>query len=334
METVKRASLTTSLALGLVEAPVKLFKTSGKEGKEPTFVTAGPNGKPLRAEKRAVETPVEETPDGDPLGLSEDEGADPTVVPPAKPAVTEDPGPESVPPLDESVGVPLAGGAESAPGTFKTVMIEEETGVEVEPDDVRRGIRLDDGRFADLTPLLDRIDEESKIERLQVLDFIRRERVPRERIVGSYYLAAGAKGYAPRVLRILYEAMRRTERVAIVRWTKSKGQSLGFLIPHGSGALVVLEVTFADAARKPNATCLAHMKASVTEKHVERAVELISSMNAPPSVLDNYVNRRTQLQRELVERATAGVLDEFEIVEERADEVDELDQLLVAATGS
>lgn len=338
MEEVKRASKTTSLALGLVEAPIKLYKTSGDEGKSLSFVTAGPNGKPLRMEKKPVEAAPEDTEaETDAFGLSEGDGVDDTVVPAAEPppAVTEDPGPEPGS-SSASASVPPAGAGDSAPGTFRNVMIEEETGVEVAPEDVRRGIRRADGEFVDLTDALERVDEDSKEERLQVLDFIRRERVPRERVVGSYYLAAGATGYAPRVLRILYEAMRKTERVAIVRWTKGKGQTLGLLVPHSSGALVVLEVIFAEAARKPNSACLAHMKASVSASHIERAVELIDSMKSPPSALDGYANRRVQLQRELVEKAEAGEFDpsEFVVVEKPTQDVERLDELLVQAAGS
>lgn len=322
MQEVKKASVRTTLSLGLVEADVKLYKTTGKGEKDPTFTTAGPNGYPLRAEQRAREAEVEETEKADPLGFAEDDG---TAVPPAAPVV-EDPGPETVPPAESSSVV-----VGSAPGTFKTVMVEEETGVEVEPDDVRRGVRLDDGSFVDLTSRLAAIDEETKLDRIQVLDFIRRERVPRERIVGSYYLAADSKS-SPRVLRVLYEGMKRAERVAIVRWTKVKGQSLGLLVPTGSGALVVLECVFADAARKPNAACLAHMRASVTEKQVDRAVELIESMNAPPSALDGYFDRRAQLQRELAEKAEEGAdLGDFAVVEEPAEAVRSLDELLVAS---
>lgn len=327
MQEVKRATVTTILSLGLVEADVKLYKATGRGGGDPSFQTAGPNGHPLRAEKRAAAAEVAETEKADPLGVMEDEG-DGTVVPPAPPpAVTEDPG-EERPPIDESAVPPVA---ESAPGEFKTVMVEEETGVEVEADAVRRGVRRDDGTFVDLTDRLTAIDEETKLEQVQVLDFIRRERVPRERIVGAYYLAAGGKA-STRVLRVLYEGMRRAERVAIVRWTKVKGQSFGLLVPHGSGALVVLEAVFADAARKPNAACLAHMRASVTEKSVDRAVELIESMNAPPSALDDYLDRRKQLQRELEEKAREGKsLKGFKVVEEPAGAVHDLDELLVAS---
>lgn len=328
MDAVKQASATTTLKLGLVEAPIKLYKTVGKGEKDISFQTAGPNGGALRAEKRAAEAPVEETPVTDPLGLHETE--DPTVVPAAEPVSVNDPGPEDLPPLDLGGGVSPA----SAPGEFKTVMVEEGSGVEVAPEEVRRGVRREDGTFIDLTSRLEAIDEQTKLDQLQVLDFIRRERVPRERIVGSYFLAAGEQGSAPRVLRILYEAMRRTERVAIVRWTKRKGQSLGLLVPHSSGALVVLQAAFADEARKPNSVCLAHMKASVTEKQVERAAELIESMNAPPSALDGYVDRRGQLQRELVSEAEAGGdLSEFEVVEKPADEIDALDELLLRSAG-
>lgn len=324
MQEVKKASTRTTLSLGLVEAEVKLYKTTGKGEKDPTFTTAGPNGYPLRVEQRAQEAAVEDTEKADPLGL-EDGGDDGTVVPPAAPAVEEDPSSEGVPPADSSLVV------SSAPGTFKSVMVEEETGVEVEPEDVRRGVRRDDGTFVDLTGRLTAIDEETKLDRIQVLDFIRRERVPRERVVGSYYLAADSKS-SPRVLRVLFEGMKRSERVAIVRWTKMKGQSIGLLVPHGSGALVVLECVFADAARKPNAACLAHMRAAVTETQVDRAVELIESMNAPPSALDGYFDRRAQLQRELAEKAEEGVdLSDFAVVEEPSEALRSLDELLVAS---
>jgi Ku protein len=306
METVKRASVKTELRLGFASAEVGLYKTKAGDPKSRPWDKAGPNGHPLRMEAKPVEAAPDEG-NADALG----------VTPVREEPPPTDPGPEAeTPPVDEPPA--RSSGGESVPATTKNVLVEEETGEEVEPDEVRRGLRLDDGSFTDLTDLLETVEEESRAEGVEVLGFIRRERVPRERVVDSYFLGAENASGA-RLVRVLFEAMKETGRVAVVRWTKRKGQSLGILTPRGDGAMVVLELAFAEVCRAPNAKCLAHLQAEVSRGIVEQAQTLIESMEWSPDRLDEVRNRRIELEQELIDRAEAGRIKGHKVEPEKKD---------------
>lgn len=312
LELVKRASVKTDLLLGEVKAPVSLFKTASSTKGSRKWDTAGPNGGLLRHEIRGVDAEPEETPDA--LGV----GSAP-IVEDTAPA-PEDPGPEAeAPPVEEGPdGGHYGGGgapaADSAPGTVKRVLVEGagEDEVVVEPEDVRRGIRLDDGEFVDLTDQLGKAEEESRAEGLEVLGFVRRERVPRERVVGSYYLA-GDKKDSLRLVRVLFESMQESGRVGVVRWTKSKGQTLGILTPRGDGAMVVLELDFAEVWKAPSPKCLAHRQAEVKRSEIDAAKVLIEKMSWSAGKIEEIRNRRVELEDELVEKAETGKVEEIDV---------------------
>lgn len=291
MDEVKKASVSTKLKLGAVEVDVSLFKATGKPEAARKYEAAGPHGGPLRAVAEAGEaTPAETEGGDDPFGVREDRPA-------------------------------------TVPGRYRRALVEEGTGEEVPPEAVRRGVRREDGSFVDLTDHLDRIEELSRLDRLEVIGFLDRRAVPRERVVGAYFLGA-EEAFAPRVLRVLAEAMRATDRVAVVVWTKRKGRSLGVLAPGRSGALTVLELVWPGQARRPNARCLAHLRAEVTEGEVERAAELIRAMSARREDLDDLRDPRLAAEAELLARAEAGELEEFRLEPERPEEMAGLEALL------
>lgn len=298
-EVPKRASLRTEFVLGGLKVEAGLFKVHGKPPEVPEYVTAGPNGHPLRAEQKVVRAPegsVDEK--ADPLGVEE----------------TEAP--------------------RSDPGEYKQVLVEEKSGVEVEKEDVRRGVRREDGTFVDLTDHLARIEEEAKLEAVEVLKFIDRRRVPRDRIRSAYYVALGGP-LGLELQRTLYEAMKEGNRVAVVRWTKRSGQTLGILTPHPSGAVEILELAWHAEMRAPNAECLAHLHAQVTRGEVDRARELIESMAGKRVDLDAYEDRRWKALAELNARAEAGELDDYVMEpEEVEEEMASLERLLAESLPS
>lgn len=294
MGEVEKASVRTQFRLGELVVPAAMFKVIGDPPGKREYETAGPNGHPLRAVAAVGAAPEGETPKADPLGVS------PTSAP------------------------------RSTPGEYRQVLVEETTGVEVPRDQVRRGIRRD-GTFVDLTEHLERIEEEAKLEAIEILTFIDRRNVPRERIVGSYFTALGGTlGLA--LARALLEAMRESGRVAVIRWTKRKGQTLGVLIPHASGALEALELAWAVQVRTPNAECLAHLRAEVTQGEVDQAVELIHEMSGKRADLDDLRDLRWQRIEELFVRAEEGELDDYKLEpEERPEEMADLEKLLADA---
>lgn len=302
MEEVERASVRTNIRLGAIAYPAAMFKTHGDPPGKINFETAGPNGRPLRTQDVAEAAPADEVPKDDPLG------------------VTPDPAPRS------------------EPGRYRRVLVEEGTDVEVPRDQVRKGIRRDNGDFVDLTGYLEEIEDEAKLEEIEIIGFIDRRNVPRDRILGSYYVAVGGDSDGLAFGRVLHETLGQASRVAVLRWTKRKGQTVGVLAPHPSGALVALELAWYAQMRAPNQECLAHLRADVTQGEIDATRELIDAMAARRDDLDDLRDSRWSAIEALVARADAGELDAYELKPEPVPaEMESLEDLLrasLAGTGA
>lgn len=273
-----RASTTTTLVLGAVRAEVSLMKTTGDPEKVPVFEKAGPNGGRLVREQRLV---------------------------PAAPAVRFDPisgeGSVAAVAAEPDVVFDFEAGPE-----YETVLVEEGSGVVIpEGGEVARGVRREDGSFVDLTDHLARIEEATKLDEMGVAAFIRVEQVPRERVIGSYYI--GTDGPAAKVIRLLFEAMRESRRVAVVKLTKRTRQSLGVIVPHGaSGALLLLELAWDAQWRDPGPRALAHLEADVTTSEVKAALALVGALSDSREALLEQEDDAVRLRRDLVEAALSG----------------------------
>lgn len=285
----------TTLTFGLVSCPVALYKTTGTE-KDPKWDTAGPNGGVLR-QREAPVTPTAVVESGSPL----DEGADAAFAR----AVSEPP-----------------------PAVIGHELVEDGSGEIVAPEQVRRGIRRGDGSFVDLTDGLEAIKERTKLEDMRVVDFIRVEEVRRERIVGAYYLAPDGPG-APKVVRLLHEAMRDCKRVGVVRWTKNSRQSVGVLVPHAATkSLMVVELVWAEDVREPVEKVSAPSLVEVTPEEVQVATELVEAMsNTRAQSLDVLTDDARALRRELIARAEAGEMFEVPQRPEPQKDADVIDML-------
>jgi non-homologous end joining protein Ku len=287
MEQVKSASLKTTLTLAGLETPVALYKTTASSTKARKWDSAGPHGGELMAEARPAVVATASNPDAkaDPIGSDS-----------------------------------AASATEAAPPAAPTPKLIEKGHGEISADEVRKGIRLEGGKFIDLTEHLKQAAEDSARDSMEIVDFIAVGAVPLERVQGSYYLA----GDTPQegmtmpgaMLHTIALAMRASRRVAVVRWTKAgKGQSLGVLKVTGRDdrlALIVVELAWADHFRAPNDRCHAFNEVEVDADAVAQAVSLIETMAAKPKTLNDHVDPRAALEAELVERAESGQLAEFE----------------------
>jgi non-homologous end joining protein Ku len=270
----------TTLAFGLVECPIALYKVTGEPEKPPKFEKAGPNGGRLQPRQEAETTATHDTAVGALAAKSDPLAEDPAEA------------------FAQSVAV-----EEEA----EDYLIEEDTGVHVPLSEVRRGIRDEDGTFTDLTDQLEEIADRTKLEEMRVADFIRTEEVRRERVLGAYFVAPDGPG-AGKVLALLHHAMRETKRVAVVKFTKRSKQTLAVLIPHAqTGSLQVIELAWAEDVREAPAKCYAPAQAQVTDAEIATTVQLIEAMAASrANSLDVQVDDTRGLLQELVESAETG----------------------------
>lgn len=237
----------------------------------------------------------------------------------------------------DAKGDPLAGSAAKASGGEGKSKGKKVSGgskaTEVEVEKPQKGIYKPDGAFVNLTEQIESIAEQTTLDRLEVVSFIRRERVPRDRILGSYYVGAGKakKGEYPptKVIARLYRALKLRERGAVVRWGKRSRSSVGVMVPHPSGALLVLEMAYGENVLLPSPDCLAHQHIEISDEQVERMATLVDAMAEGRASLDGIRDRRAELEEELIVRAEHGELDDFEATTYEVDsEVDELGKLI------
>jgi non-homologous end joining protein Ku len=298
----------TMLRVGLIPpVPVILHGTVADSPKLKDYAVAGPNGRPLRYVQRAEAAPVEEVPEGQPVPVRHDAAG---VTP------TEDPGPELPP---GTATVPATWDEASVPGRFRNVLIEEppeggseDEQPEVTPEQVQRGLRLDDGTFVNLTKSLALIEQRTKLEQMEVIATLDYGQVPRERVIGSYYLAAESTDAAP-IMRLIYEATRKVRRACVVKWTARTKQSLGILVPQPStGALLVLKLAWAEDVREPGPKQLAHQQASVHDVEVDAMAELLLALGETRRTgLDVLRDDARELREELEAQARAGKPERF-----------------------
>lgn len=216
----------------------------------------------------------------------------------------------------ESKGSPLAaGGAKPSRGAGSASGRPVAGEAAAPPPPKPKGVMKPDGSFVDLTQHIADIAEKTTLDCLEVAAFIDRRQVPRERILGAYYVGAGSgEGFPPsRVIGLLFRAMKDRNRAAVVRWGKRTRSSVGVMIPHGSGALVVLELAYAEHVLAPNPDCLTHQHIDISDEEVNEAVKLIDAMAARRDSLDNIHDHRTELEDELVTRAEHGEVEEFQV---------------------
>ena len=275
----------TTLAFGLVSCPVALYKTTTDENKV-TWDTAGPNGGVLRQKAVGVAEEIAEEKDS-PMG---DPGSD---------------SPSAAMAAADAFRASVGDSTEVA--TVTRALFEDGSGEIVEPDAVRRGIRREDDSFVDLTDGLEKIKEATKLEEMRVADFIRVEEVRRERVTGSYYLAPDGPG-APKVVRLLFEAMRDTKRVAVVKWTKRSKQSLGVLVPDPrTKSLLVVEMCWQEDMRIVPEKVASPSQVEVSDEEIAVAIELVEAMSGTRAQsLDTQMDDARQLRRELIARTEAG----------------------------
>lgn len=169
-----------------------------------------------------------------------------------------------------------------------------------------RGLILADGSFLDLTEQIARIETHTQLNEMNVIAFIRREQVPREMIQGSYWIGVNGPG-GGRTLKLIHAATKKVGRVAVVRWTKRTRQAYGILLPHRSGALIAVELAWADTWREPDERImLPYVAAEVTDEEVATAARLIDAMGDSRAILEEMEDDAVVLRRELVRAARAG----------------------------
>lgn len=153
------------------------------------------------------------------------------------------------------------------------VCIKEE--VVVERKDLVKGYEFAPGQYVIFTPEELKELEEAGTHLIEIVGFIPESSVDPVYYEKAYYLAPGKRGDKPYLL--LLEAMRRTGRTALARWTW-KGKSYTVQVrPSLEGGLVLQQLLYADEVR--SFKDLDMPQGTLTDKELDLAVMLVDQIS-------------------------------------------------------
>ncbi|MDQ4054013.1 MAG: Ku protein [Actinomycetota bacterium] len=175
--------------------------------------------------------------------------------------------------------------------------VNEDTGDEVDYDDIVKGAEVGDGEYVMLTPEELESVEPGKSRTIDITDFVDATEIDPVHYQKSYYLApkdkTGEKAYA-----LLVRAMEKAERIGVATFVMRNKQYLAAIRPQ-EDILVLETMFFADEIRDPvKEIDQLPAKPSLKKKDVDMAVDLITAMTTswdPTNYRDTYTERVEQL---------------------------------------
>jgi len=196
--------------------------------------------------------------------------------------------------------------------------VNEDTGDEVDYEDIVKGAELRDGEYVMLTQEELESVEPGRSRTIDISDFVDAAEIDPIFYQKSYYLApsndAAKKAYA-----LLAKAMTKAERIGVATFVMRGKQYLAAIRPRDD-VLVLETMFFADEVRDPKAEVdTLSARTRVGGKDLDMAVSLVKSLTTrwkPESYRDTYTERVEQLieakrkNREIVLPATTEETDE------------------------
>jgi DNA end-binding protein Ku len=191
--------------------------------------------------------------------------------------------------------------------------VNEDTGDEVEYDDIVKGAELEDGRYVIITPEELESVEPTRSRTIDISDFVDAAEIDPIYYRRSYYLAPSDES-AKKAYALLLRAMEKAERIGIATFVMRERQYLAAVRPQ-DGVLVLETMFFADEVRDPKKE-LDNLpeRSSSRGKDLDMAVGLIKSLTTewdPKNYRDTYTER--------VEKLVKAKKADREIVTEHAD---------------
>jgi DNA end-binding protein Ku len=205
--------------------------------------------------------------------------------------------------------------------------VDPSSGDEVAYEDIVKGFELTPDRYVVVEPSELETLQPKKTRTIEIEDFVELSDIDPIYYDHPYYLAPGAGGAKP--YRLLVEAMRETDRVAIARVVIRSKEALVALRPMDDHVLGMSTMLFPDEVVDPDSIdeISATGDVEVTKRELDIAKQLVESLAGPfdPS---KYHDTYRQEVLDLIERKAAG---EEIAVQPAADEEEEPVPDLMAA---
>jgi DNA end-binding protein Ku len=175
--------------------------------------------------------------------------------------------------------------------------VNEDTGKEVDYDDIVKGADIGNGDYVLLTPEELEEVEPGRSRNIEIIDFVEAAEIDPIYYQKTYYVAPQNDG-AKRAYALLTKAMDESDRVGIATFVMRSKQYLTAIRPQ-SNVLTLETMFFADEVRDPRKEIgQIPDQRSVGKKDLDTAVSLIKSMTTrwePDNYRDSYRDRVSQL---------------------------------------
>ncbi len=182
--------------------------------------------------------------------------------------------------------------------------INENTGKEVEWEDIIKGFEVSEGKYVTFTDEeIDALESESN-KSLAIDAFIEKDEIIPEMFENPYYVIpakGGEKGWV-----ILRDVLQKTDKYAVVQSVLRTREKLGVLYARDN-AMVYEILRYPDELKKPSEVLPASVsKVKVSQKEVQMAEKLLDQMSSqfkPTKYKDNFI---TKLRAAIKQKTTRG----------------------------
>jgi DNA end-binding protein Ku len=183
--------------------------------------------------------------------------------------------------------------------------VDPSTGDEVAYEDIVKGFELTPDRYVIVEPGELETLQPKKTKTIEIEDFVELSDIDPIYYDHPYYLAPGTGGAKP--YRLLVEAMRETDRVAVARVVIRSKEALVALRPMDDHVLGMSTMLFPDEVVDPDSIdeISATSDVEVTERELDIAKQLVESL-AGPFDASKYHDTYRQDVLDLIERKAAG----------------------------
>jgi len=209
--------------------------------------------------------------------------------------------------------------------------VDPSTGDEVAYEDIVKGFELTPDRYVVVEPGELETLQPKKTKTIEIEDFVELSDIDPIYYDHPYYLAPGTGGAKP--YRLLVEAMRETDRVAIARVVIRSKEALVALRPMDDHVLGMSTMLFPDEVVDPDSIdeISATGDVEVTKRELDIAKQLVESL-AGPFDSSKYHDTYRQDVLDLIERKAAG--EEIAVQPTTDDEEEPVPDLMAALKAS
>ena len=202
-------------------------------------------------------------------------------------------------------------------------LIDSKTGEIMEnEEDILYGIKTSEGFRAIDKNYLAQIKEKTKLDCIDIVEFVPYQEVPFERVTGAYYLQSQHKGN-PKAMRHFVEALLMEDVAATGKWTARSRQKEVVIYPSNNGVLLMNTISFANEWKSPDEEVMAHMKYDLDQDILQSAAKLIRAKTGTDTI-DTLEDEAIILTLDLVAKALEGkpIDDEGLVVSDTSPDAD------------